>query len=100
MKIFELFTSFVTCGGVYFENLLPTDVIASSKAWSTIKLFLGIIFTYPANIRLEADVLRMSWRRLLSSSSADAFKMSWSRRLTYTYKSFARQIIAGKMFAN
>ena len=35
---------------------------------------------FPANIRLDEDVLKTSWRRLLSSSSEDVLKMS-SRRL-------------------
>ena len=34
----------------------------------------------PANIRLDEDVLKTSWRRLSSSSSEDVFKAS-SRRL-------------------
>ena len=34
----------------------------------------------PANIRLDEDVLKTSWRRLSSSSSKDVFKTS-SRRL-------------------
>ena len=36
--------------------------------------------TNPANIRLDEDVLKTSWRRLSSSSSEDVFKTS-SRRL-------------------
>ena len=36
--------------------------------------------TVPANIRLDEDILKTSWRRLSSSSSEDAFKTS-SRRL-------------------
>ena len=33
----------------------------------------------PANIRLDEDLLKTSWRRLSSSSSEDVFKTSWSR---------------------
>ena len=36
--------------------------------------------TVPANIRLDEDVLKTSWRRLSSSSSKEVFKTS-SRRL-------------------
>ena len=43
---------------------------------------------FPANISLDEDVLRTSWRRLLSSSSEDVFKTSWSRRI-YSSKSYA-----------
>ena len=35
----------------------------------------------PANIRLDEDVLKTSWRRLSSSFSEDVFKTSWSRRI-------------------
>ena len=54
MKNFERFISSVTCKGVCFQHLSTTNVIFSSKAWSTIKLFLAIIFTYtlPFNIFL------------------------------------------------
>ena len=33
----------------------------------------------PANIRLDEDVLKTSWRHLSSSFSEDVFKTSWSR---------------------
>ena len=32
---------------------------------------------YPANIRLDEDVLKTSWKRLSSSSSEDILKTSW-----------------------
>ena len=35
--------------------------------------------TVPANIRLDEDVLKTSWRRLSSSSSKEVFKTSWRR---------------------
>ena len=45
MKNFEGFASSVTCEGVCFQNLLTTNIMSSSKAWSTIKLLLANIFT-------------------------------------------------------
>ena len=44
------------------------------------KLSVDCDFSIPANIRLDEDVLKTSWRRLSSSSSKDVFKTS-SRRL-------------------
>ena len=44
------------------------------------KLSVDCDFSIPANIRLDEDVLKTSWRRLSSSSSEDVFKTS-SRRL-------------------
>ena len=42
--------------------------------------FVAIIVSYlPANVRLDEDVLKTSWRRLTSSSSEDAFKASLRR---------------------
>ena len=36
---------------------------------------------HPANIHLDEEVFKTSWRRLSSSSSEDVFKTSWSRRI-------------------
>ena len=36
---------------------------------------------FPADIRLDEDVLKTSWRHLSSSCSEDVFKTSWSRRI-------------------
>ena len=41
--------------------------------------------SHPANIRLDEDVLKTSWRRLSPSSSEDVFKTSWSRRIHLPY---------------
>ena len=42
--------------------------------------FVAIIVSYlPANVRLDEDVLKTSWRHLTSSSSEDAFKASLRR---------------------
>ena len=46
MKSFERFASPLTCKKACFQNFLTTSFISFSKAWSTIKLLLAIIFTY------------------------------------------------------
>ena len=56
---------------------------------------LGKLGRYPANIRLDEDVLKRSWRRLSSSSSEDVFKTSWSRPIysswPYIFKTSSRR---------
>ena len=47
--------------------------------------------TSPANIRLDENVLRTSWRHLSSSSSEDVFKMSWSKRIYSPYSHVFRR---------
>ena len=54
--------------------------------------------TNPANIRLDEDVLKTSWRRLSSSSSEDVFKTSQdifktsSRRFEGVFKTSSRHL--------
>ena len=46
---------------------------------------------FPANIRLDEDVLKTPWKRLLSSSSHNVFKTSWSRRTCSPYSYIFRR---------
>ena len=59
------------------------------------KLSVDCDFSIPANIRLDEDVLKTSWRRLSSSSSKDVFKTSWSRPIysscPYVFKTSSRR---------
>ena len=63
---------------IYFEGTLG-DVLRTSRGriesafWcNPLDVRLGCLF--PANIRLDENVLKTSWRRLSSSSSEDVFK--------------------------
>ena len=60
---------------------LPIKLVGKS---AFLNLLLIILFSFvksvPANIRLDEDVLKTSWRHLSSSSLEDVFKTS-SRRL-------------------
>ena len=62
----------------FLEQLLEGNYWHGKTNTNTIEQ--KIFRNYPANIRLDEDVLKTSWRRLSSSCSEDAFKTS-SRRL-------------------
>ena len=50
---------------------------------------------FPANIRLDEDVLKMPWKRLSSLSSQDVFKTSWSRQTRSPYSYVFRRRLQG-----
>ena len=79
------------------SNLVQKIVVlfTSNYKWTINSPIYLVQSTYfPANIRLDADVLKTSWRRLSPSSSKDIFKRSWSRPIysscPYVFKSSSR----------
>ena len=75
-----------SCSPTEFAKFLRTPIL--KKIWErlllkTIQGSPGLSFFdnlhFPANIRLDEDVLKTPWKRLSSSSSHNVFKTSWSR---------------------
>ena len=60
---------------------MPSTLSTSARRAQT----SDVTATVPANIRLDEDVLKTSWRRLSSSSSKEVFKTSSRRLDEYKY---------------